>query len=116
MLCISDPIYEAQAVKLRQMSFNNLKVYGNSDEIDPDDQELTDGPLKNEGDVAVYAQAFINKGENVSKLNDKMAKDKQAKLDAQNGIIDDIKVSTPNLEKQLTQQDQSQGRKNTSLI
>jgi hypothetical protein len=69
VLCISDPIYEAQAVKLRQMSFNNLKVYGNSDEIDPDDQELTDGPIKNEGDVAVYASSFINKGENVSKLN-----------------------------------------------
>jgi len=106
VLCISDPIYEAQAVKLRQMSFNNLKVYGNSDEIDPDDQELTDGPIKNEGDVAVYASSFINKGENVSKLNEKMAKDKQAKIDAQSGEIADIKVSTPNLEKQLTQQDQ----------
>ena len=55
VLCISDPIYEAQAGKLRQASFNNVVVNGNSDEIDPDDQELTDGPLKNEGDVAVYA-------------------------------------------------------------
>jgi len=33
-----------------------------------------------------------------------MAKDKQAKLDAQSGLVtEDIKVSTPNLEKQLTQ-------------
>ena len=34
------------AVKLR-------KMHG-SDEIDPDDLELTDGPLKNDVDVAIY--------------------------------------------------------------
>lgn len=96
------------------MSFNKNIVRGNSDEIDPDDQELTDGPLKNEGDVAVYMKSFVNKGENVSGLNQQMAKDKQAKLDAQSGLVtEDIKVSTPNLEKQLNQQET---RKNTSMI
>lgn len=39
-----------------------------SEDIDPDDQELNEGP-SNEGDLAVYQQTFVKEGKNVDKLN-----------------------------------------------
>ena len=62
------------AVKLR-------KMHG-SGEIDPDDLELTDGPLKNDVDVAIYQQTFVNEGANVKQLNTEAEQAKKAKLKA----------------------------------
>ena len=55
-----------QAVRLNQFKQTN------SDEIDADDVDITDGPLKDDRDVAVYQQTFLDKGENVDKINVKI--------------------------------------------
>jgi|TARA_B110001450_G_C17300165_1_gene351088 hypothetical protein len=40
-----------------------------STDIDSDDMEIQEGPLKDEKDVAVYTDSIINKGESVKSLN-----------------------------------------------
>ena len=40
-----------------------------STDIDADDMEIQEGPLKDESDVAVYTDSVINKGDSVSKIN-----------------------------------------------
>ena len=40
-----------------------------SNDIDADDMEIQEGPLKDESDVAVYSDSVINKGESVAKIN-----------------------------------------------
>ena len=40
-----------------------------STDIDSDDMEIQEGPLKDERDVAVYTDSIINKGESVKKIN-----------------------------------------------
>ena len=50
-----------------------------SEDIDPDDQELNEGP-SNEGDLAVYQQTFVKEGKNVNKLNLESEKNAEEKF------------------------------------
>ena len=52
-LLLSSTSQSAQAVRLTQKTFNNLSNHDN-DEIDPDEIDVTDGQVKNEGDLVVY--------------------------------------------------------------
>ena len=60
---------EAQAIRIKK------------EDIDADDMEIQDGPLKDERDVAVFQDSFVNKGDSIKKLNQEA---KQQKLDKEN--------------------------------
>ena len=60
---------EAQAIRMKK------------EDIDADDMEIQDGPLKDERDVAVFQDSFVNKGDSIKKLNQEA---KQQKLDKEN--------------------------------
>jgi hypothetical protein len=47
-----------------------------STDIDSDDMEIQEGPLKDETDVAVYTDSIINKGESVKKINQEVKEQK----------------------------------------
>jgi hypothetical protein len=40
-----------------------------SSDIDADDQEIQEGPLNDEKDVAVFMDSVVNKGESVAQIN-----------------------------------------------
>ena len=40
-----------------------------STDIDADDMEIQEGPLKDESDVAVFMNSVVNKGESVHQIN-----------------------------------------------
>lgn len=48
---------DAQAIRIR------------GDDVDADDMDIQDGPLKDERDVAVFQDSFVNNGDSVKKLN-----------------------------------------------
>ena len=41
---------------------------------------MTDGPMKNDVDVAIYQQTFVNEGSNVKQLNTEADEAKKAKI------------------------------------
>ena len=45
------------------------KRSANSEEADADDQDITDGPIKSENDVAIYQETFMTNGQNVRSIN-----------------------------------------------
>ena len=59
---------EADAYKLYQRQVQRSRD-GESDEIDPDDQDINDGPVEDESDLVTYQQEFLNNGKNVRSLN-----------------------------------------------
>ncbi len=48
---------------------NSQAIRIRGDDIDADDMEIQDGPLKDERDVAVFQETFVNQGDSVKKLN-----------------------------------------------
>lgn len=38
-------------------------------DLDPDDDNISDGPMKNENDVAIYSDTFVSNGQNVQSIN-----------------------------------------------
>ena len=49
----------------------------NSEDIDADDQDINDGPLKNETDLLTYQQTFLDESKNVQNLNNFAAKQRR---------------------------------------
>ena len=54
----------------------------NSEDIDADDQDITDGPLKNETDLQTYQQTFLNENKSVKHLNQFAEKAKKDQMEA----------------------------------
>ena len=69
-----------EAHKLNQRTVLYIRKGNGSEDIDPDDQELTEGP-SNEGDLAVYQQTFVKEGKNVNKSNMESEKNAVEKLE-----------------------------------
>jgi len=83
----------SQAVTLRS----------HKDDIDADDKDIDDGPFKNEKDVQVFQQAFVNGGQSVKSIQNEQKKEQDAIKDkeaAQNQMGD---VPLPNIAKNLAQ-------------
>ena len=58
-----------------------VRLRGNgSEDIDADDVDLYDGPMKNPADVGIYQQTFVTEGKNVKNLNKNIEEDHQMKL------------------------------------
>lgn len=77
-----------------------------STDIDSDDMEIQEGPLKDESDVAVYTDSIINKGESVKKINQEVKEQKAVKAkggpDPFQDEIDGVKL--PHFEQKFLEQ------------
>jgi hypothetical protein len=52
-----------------------------SEDIDADDQDINDGPVKDELDLVTYQQEFLNNGKSVKALNKVAVYEKQRQMD-----------------------------------
>ena len=73
----------AEAMKLKQLTFNNLvsKDRDAADDVDPDDKDIDDGKIASKEDITIFTDSFINHGENVKSINAQAANERQSKLD-----------------------------------
>jgi hypothetical protein len=71
----------SSAVKLKQLSFNNLKNRDSPDDVDPDDKDIDDGKIASKEDITIFTDSFVNHGENCKSIMAQAEHDKQAKLD-----------------------------------
>ena len=66
-----------------------------SEDIDMDDSEISDGPIKNDADVSIYQQTFVTENKNVKALNDEVNTMEQDQLDKE-GIDEENVMSQSN--------------------
>jgi len=74
-----------------------------SSDIDADDMEIQEGPLKDESDVAVFMNSVMNKGESVAQINKEQSNQKKVKgPDPYQDEIDGVKL--PHFEQKFLEQ------------
>lgn len=68
------------AIKLKQLSFNNLSSRESPEDVDPDDKDIDDGKISSKEDITIFTDSFVNHGENVKSINAQAEGERQAKL------------------------------------